>query len=339
MTTVYLAPTFGAGYQAFTTGGLPLNAGLIYTYIAGGTTPQATCTTSAGTVQNANPIVLGADGRTPAEVWFATGVAYRIDVKDSLGNLIQTYDNLYGIGDPNASNAAAGIYPLTSVAGTANAITAVAPASLSAFAANQVFTMIPAATNTGATAIVITPTGGVALASKNIFASGVACSGGELVVGVPVELFYDGTQLNIIGLAQRTGTWTPVLTFVTPGNLNVVYSTQVGSYTKVGRLVTVTGRITTSTFTFTTASGQLQITGLPYASRTQAGELWIGALAWQGITNASHTNVVVSLASAAQLLTLTASGSATGLAGLNAADTPTGGTVDLQFTISYEAAS
>lgn len=108
MTTVYLAPTFGAGYQAFTSGGLPLNAGKIYTYIAGGTTPQATYTTSAGNVQNENPIVLGADGRPPSEVWL-TGAAYRFDVKDSNENLIKTYDNLAGIVDAyNLSQAGTG---------------------------------------------------------------------------------------------------------------------------------------------------------------------------------------------------------------------------------------
>lgn len=92
--SVSLCPTFGVGYQAFTVGGLPLNAGLIYTYIAGGTTPQATYTTSAGNVQNANPIVLNADGRTPSEVWLTDGASYRFDVTDSLGNLIKTYDNI-----------------------------------------------------------------------------------------------------------------------------------------------------------------------------------------------------------------------------------------------------
>lgn len=35
------------------------------------------------------------------------------------------------------------------------------------------------------------------------------------------------------------GTWTPVLTFATPGDLSVAYSTQAGSYTKIGRQVMV----------------------------------------------------------------------------------------------------
>ena len=97
MPSVSLCPTAGCFYQAFTDGGLPLNAGLIYTYIAGGTTPQATYTTTAGSVANANPIVLDADGRTPSEVWLINGQSYRFDLKDSDGNLLKTYDNVGGI--------------------------------------------------------------------------------------------------------------------------------------------------------------------------------------------------------------------------------------------------
>src|SRR4051812_31182669 len=107
MTTVYLAPTYGAGYQAFGSTGLPLNAGLLYTYIAGGTTPQATYTTSAGNVQNANPIVLGTDGRPPNEIWL-TNASYRFDLTDSLGNLIKTQDNLSGSPSAFALAASAG---------------------------------------------------------------------------------------------------------------------------------------------------------------------------------------------------------------------------------------
>lgn len=107
MTTVLLAPTFGAGYQGFTSGGLPLNAGLIYTYSSGSTTPQATYTTSVGNVQNANPVVLSADGRPPNEIWMIANAAYRFDLKDSDGNLIQTYDNLSGmVGGADLSNTA-----------------------------------------------------------------------------------------------------------------------------------------------------------------------------------------------------------------------------------------
>src|SRR5258708_8091034 len=92
--SVSLCPSFGVGFQAFTTGGLPVNAGLINTYAAVGVIPQATFTTSVGNVQNSNPIVLGADGRPPNEIWITDGVGYRFDLTDSLSNLIASYDNI-----------------------------------------------------------------------------------------------------------------------------------------------------------------------------------------------------------------------------------------------------
>lgn len=67
------------------------------------------------------------------------------------------------------------------------------------------------------------------------------------------------------------GTWTPVLTFATPGNLSVVYSAQNGSYTKIGNRVFVVANMVTTTFTHTTASGALLVTGLPFTAGETAG--------------------------------------------------------------------
>jgi hypothetical protein len=66
------------------------------------------------------------------------------------------------------------------------------------------------------------------------------------------------------------GTWTPTLTFATPGNLSVSYSVRGGHYTKVGRLVTCELYIVTSAFTHTTAAGLLSVTGLPFTSANLA---------------------------------------------------------------------
>lgn len=60
------------------------------------------------------------------------------------------------------------------------------------------------------------------------------------------------------------GTWTPVLTFSTPGNISVVYTTQIGSYVKIGGRLFLDYSINTSTFSYTTASGNLRVTGLPF---------------------------------------------------------------------------
>ena len=94
-------------------------------------------------------------------------------------------------------------YPLTSVSGT-NTITATGPSSLSAYASGQVIKFIPAATNSGATTINVS-----GLGAKNVFANGSACTGGELVIGVPNLLYYDGTQFNIVGY-QRAASSTVV---------------------------------------------------------------------------------------------------------------------------------
>ena len=93
---VNLSPV-GNAFQFFTNNGAPLNAGKIYTYQAGSTTPLATYTDNAGLVANTNPIILGTDGRPPNTIWLTDGFFYKFILKDSNDVTIQTYDNLYGI--------------------------------------------------------------------------------------------------------------------------------------------------------------------------------------------------------------------------------------------------
>lgn len=93
---VNLSP-IGNGFQFFDSTGAPLNAGKIYTYQTGSSTPLATYTDNAGLIANTNPIILGTDGRPPAEVWLSEGFFYKFILKDSSDVTIQTYDNLYGI--------------------------------------------------------------------------------------------------------------------------------------------------------------------------------------------------------------------------------------------------
>ena len=93
---VYLSLFAGAGQQFFTNAGVPLAGGKIYTYGAGGTTPQATYTTSAGSIAHSNPIVLDAAGRVPAagEIWLTDTQVYKFVLKDSAGVTVQTLDNV-----------------------------------------------------------------------------------------------------------------------------------------------------------------------------------------------------------------------------------------------------
>lgn len=122
----------------------------------------------------------------------------------------QTYQNGVTLTDAAEFNRfdTAAYCVLGTVAGT-NTITAVGPANYSYSAALPPVWFIPAATNTGATTINITPSGGVAGGAKNIFFNGAACKGGELKAGVPAVIVYDGTQYNAITpglLVQRLTT-------------------------------------------------------------------------------------------------------------------------------------
>ena len=93
---VNLSP-IGNGFQFFTILGQPLAGGKIYTYQAGSSTPLATYTDNTGATANANPIVLGTDGRPSSEIWLTYGYNYKFILKDANDTTIQSYDNLYGI--------------------------------------------------------------------------------------------------------------------------------------------------------------------------------------------------------------------------------------------------
>jgi len=93
---VNLSP-IGNGVSFLGLTGLPLSGGKLYSYQAGSSTPLATYTTISGTIANANPIILGTDGRAPNEIWLTFGYNYKFILQDSAGATIATYDDIYGI--------------------------------------------------------------------------------------------------------------------------------------------------------------------------------------------------------------------------------------------------
>jgi microcystin-dependent protein len=94
--SVLLSPV-GNGISFLNSLGYPLISGKIYTYQAGSSTPLETYTDVNGTIANSNPILLGADGRVPDEIWLTYGYSYKFVVKDANDVTVQTLDNLYGI--------------------------------------------------------------------------------------------------------------------------------------------------------------------------------------------------------------------------------------------------
>jgi hypothetical protein len=96
---VNLSAFGGVGWQFFDNNGVILSGGLIYTYAAGTTTPQATYTTSTGNTAHTNPIVLDSAGRVPGgEIWLTMGLNYKFVLKTSAAVTIATFDNIYGSG-------------------------------------------------------------------------------------------------------------------------------------------------------------------------------------------------------------------------------------------------
>jgi hypothetical protein len=128
------------------------------------------------------------------------------------------------------------------------------------------------------------------------------------------------------------GTWTPALTFETAGNQNIVLSNATGNYVKFGRLYVFMFIAVTSTFTHTTASGPLRITGLPV---TASSDELRGALAqYQGITKANYTRYSVWAPDGATYLLLAGSGSGQTLDDtITTADLPTGGSVTFRGSV------
>ena len=96
MATVNLSPLFN-GVTNFDSLGNILAGGQLFTYQAGSSTPLATYTTVNGMIANANPIVLGTDGKIPSELWLQAGYAYKFVLQTATNTAVATYDNISGI--------------------------------------------------------------------------------------------------------------------------------------------------------------------------------------------------------------------------------------------------
>lgn len=167
-------------------------------------------------------------------------------------------------------------------------------------------------------------------------AGNIALTAGLSTVGADDLTFTTTAATNVTLPTSGTladieyGTWTPVLTFATPGDLSVTYSAQVGNYVRLGKMYICTFRIGTSAFTHTTASGICTITGLP---GTVSSAYQFTVSLWEGITKANYS--VLSTTLVGTTATLKASGSGQAVSNVTPADMPTGGTVTLQGSFVF----
>jgi hypothetical protein len=138
------------------------------------------------------------------------------------------------------------------------------------------------------------------------------------------QSFTSDNSLKTNAISYAEGTWTPTLTFATPGDLSITYSVRTGTYTKIGRRVFLDFHVQTSAFTHTTASGNSRIDGYPYTPTTS--QISEHAVRWAGITKANYTHVYVQSGGSGNP-GLFASGSGVASSAVSAADMPTGGSV------------
>ena len=144
-----------------------------------------------------------------------------------------------------------------------------------------------------------------------------------------------GTNVSVYGnLGQDPGVWTPAIPFSNPGNLSVAYSAISASYIRTGNSVTATFVIATSSFTYTTATGDLYITGLPFVSSTEV-QSFSGDLEFQGITKAGYTNYSLNIEENSSFIRIRASGSGVPIVTVGTGDMPTGGSVIFRGSITY----
>lgn len=191
--TINLSAFAGAGAQFLDANGAPLTGGLLYTYLAGTTTPVTTYTSRAGTTNNTNPIVLDAAGRTPDEIWLDGGVLYKFVLKSSTYVQIGSYDSIPAINDSTTIN------NLITVAGT-NALTGLATPALSGYATGAQYSFIAQNTNTSAATIDI-DTLGVKSITKN---GSTPLLAGDIIAGALVLIEYDGTRFQLLTVGKTT---------------------------------------------------------------------------------------------------------------------------------------
>ena len=166
----------------------------------------------------------------------------------------------------------------------------------------------------------------------------VSISNSNLVIGTAGKGIDFSANTHAAGMTSELltwyeeGNWTPTFTFGTPGDLNIVYSSQVGKYTRIGRTVHVEMTLATSTFTHTTAAGNATINGLPFTIGGTDTTTLTGACG--GYVNVTYPILGVQLFPTVSSIFLVKGGPGAG-APTTFVDFPSGGTLYITFQATY----
>lgn len=130
--------------------------------------------------------------------------------------------------------------------------------------------------------------------------------------------------------------WTPTITFASPGDLSVSYASQTGQYTRVGSTIVASFQLT-FTPTYTTASSFLNIAGLPVAAG--GAGVSVGTVFTSGVGNtwpAGATSLSLQLSASQTFMYLVGSGSGIGAATFATTNFLTGVQTTIYGTITYQ---
>jgi len=135
------------------------------------------------------------------------------------------------------------------------------------------------------------------------------------------------------------GTWTPVMSFTTNGDLAVTYSAQVGHYERVGSQVTARFRVVASAFTYTTATGTFQITGLPFTSNSTTNFIGVGPVYINNVlmtaVSATATYSTARVSAGTSIINIIISGNNSAANTANQASMPSGNLVGFTGLVTY----
>jgi len=311
MTTAYIAPSFGAGWQALDNLGNPLSGGLLYTYSAGTTTPYSTWTDSTLGTPNANPIILNSAGRPPNEIWFDSS-SYKFVLMDSAFNTLGTWDGLVGTAGPAGSTPVISGTSLTSQTIGTGSFTFVTQANIawvvgqwvtvsySTTPSNYFYGQITAYSGTSLTVNVTVIGGSGTYASWVISISGVRGATGSPGAGSGTVTSVAVATANGFAGSVATSTTTPNITIscnsigILQGNGTAISAITVGSGLSFSGGTLTASSSAGGTVTSVSGSGGgtgLTLTGGPITTS--------GTLALGGILNISNGGTGASTASGA----------------------------------------
>lgn len=152
-----------------------------------------------------------------------------------------------------------------------------------------------------------------------------------LGVSTPHLSLFNGSTWESSTADSALQSFTPVVTFATPGDLSIAYTTQIGRTSRIGKLVVLNFAVA-FTPTFTSSSGHLLVQGFPWAPVVFT--TGVGQIVGTGVTWPAGRTMFHSIINGANIEGRF-SGSAVGVSALAASNIASGVSCVFSGTLAY----